>query len=40
MSIQEKIKQEEWAFYEVLRNPILFGEFYRNLDNPPYVDEF
>jgi len=40
MSIQEKIKDEEWALYEVLRNPILFGEFYRNLDIPPQVDTF
>jgi len=32
MAVQEKITQDEWYLYEILRHPILFGEFYRNID--------
>lgn len=32
MALQERISQDEWYLYEVLRHPILFGEFYRNID--------
>lgn len=32
MALQERISQDEWCLYEVLRNPVLFGEFYRNID--------
>lgn len=34
MAIQEKITDKEWYLYEILRHPVLFGEFYRNLDVP------
>ncbi len=39
MTVQEKITQEEWHLYEILRNPILFGEFYRNIDVLAYSHE-
>jgi hypothetical protein len=32
MALQEKITQDEWCLYEILKHPILFGEFYRNID--------
>lgn len=38
--IKEKISAEEFEIYEILRHPVLFGEFYRNLDMPPNLDEF
>jgi hypothetical protein len=40
MPIREKISDKEWMLYEVLRHPILFGEFYRNLDLPKGKDEW
>jgi hypothetical protein len=40
MTIKEKITQEEWELYEILRHPVLFGEFYRNLDAGPHDEEF
>lgn len=30
--IQEKIKDEDWQLYEIVRNPALFGEFFKNID--------
>jgi hypothetical protein len=40
MAIKEKIAQDEWYLYEIIKNPVLFGEFYRNLDIPPEMEEF
>lgn len=39
MALQERISQDEWYLYEILRHPILFGEFYRNIDTPAHVQE-
>jgi len=40
MSLAEKITDEEWCLYEVLRHPALFGEFYRNMDLPKNAEAF
>jgi len=40
MAITEKIKEDEWHLYEILRHPALFGEFYRNIDKPEQTEEF
>jgi len=40
VTISEKIKEDEWHLYEILRHPILFGEFYRNLDDPKEEFEY
>jgi hypothetical protein len=40
MTIKQKITKEEWCLYEIIRHPILFGEFYRNLDSPPQTEVF
>ena len=39
MAIREKISQEDLALYEIMRNPVLFGEFLYNLDRDPKYDE-
>jgi len=40
VSIREKVSEEEWHLYEIMRHPILFGEFFRNIDIPPGGEEF
>lgn len=40
MAIREKISKKEWAFYELMRHPILFGEYFRNIDIPKSGEEF
>ena len=37
MGLQEKITPEEWHLFEVLKHPVLFGEFYRNVDTLTYA---
>jgi len=37
--IIEKITKDDLELYEIIRHPILFGEFYRNLDIPTWSDE-
>ena len=37
MALQEKITLEEWHLYEILKHPVLFGEFYRNIDTLTYT---
>lgn len=34
MAIKEKISEQEWQLLEIIQHPVLFGEFYRNLDIP------
>lgn len=38
MPIVEKVGREDLALYEIIRHPILCGEFYRNLDEPEWSD--
>jgi hypothetical protein len=40
MPLVEKTSREELMLYEVIRHPILCGEFYRNLDIPDYEKPF
>jgi len=37
--IIEKVTKEDLELYEIIRHPILCGEFYRNLDIPEWIDE-
>lgn len=39
MALQEKVEREDLILYELLRNPILCGEFYRTLDIPADKEE-
>jgi hypothetical protein len=38
MGLQQKISQEDLVLYEVIKNPVLFGEFVYNLDIDPKLD--
>jgi hypothetical protein len=40
MAIQEKITQEDLALYEILRNPVLSGEFINNYDRGDWEESF
>jgi len=40
MALIEKITQEELIFYEIVRHPVLFGEFYRNIDKMEWEEPF
>ena len=40
MAIKEKITQEDLALYEILRNPVLCGEFIYNIDNRSFDETF
>lgn len=39
MALVEKVTHEDLILYEILRHPVLCGEFYRNLDLPEWSDE-
>lgn len=39
MSLTERIEREDLTLYEILRHPILCGEFNRNLEIPEYSDD-
>ena len=39
MALVEKITREDLILYEILRNPILCGEFYRDQDIPEWDTE-
>ena len=39
MAIEEKVEQEDLMLYEIIRHPVLFGEFYRNVDKPEWDDD-
>lgn len=40
MAIVEKISQEDLYLYEIIKNPVLFGEFLYNLDRLPREGKF
>lgn len=40
MALKEKTTREELILYEVLKNPVLFGEFINNVDKLPHEDVF
>ena len=40
MTIVEKVSQSDLALYEILRNPVLCGEFIHNFDNSEYDSEW
>lgn len=40
MTIVEKTSREDLILYELMRHPILSGEFYRNLDEPNWEENF
>lgn len=40
MGLTEKYTQEDLILYEVLKNPVLCGEFLNNLDKYPHEEEF
>lgn len=40
MAIVEKITQEDLILYEIIKHPVLFGEFYRNIDKTSWEEEF
>ncbi len=40
MALKEKISQDELMLYEVLKNPVLCGEFINNLDRIPQEERF
>ena len=39
MALTEKVTHEELMLYELVRHPVLCGEFYRNLDIPEWSDD-
>lgn len=39
MAISEKVTQDDLMLYELIRHPVLCGEFYRNLDIPEWSDD-
>ena len=39
MPLTEKISREDLELYEILRHPVLCGEFHRQLDIPDYSDD-
>jgi hypothetical protein len=40
MALIEKTSQDELYLFEILKNPVLFGEFYRNIDKVEWETEF
>jgi hypothetical protein len=40
MALKEKISQDELSLYEILKHPVLFGEFYRNIDKMSWEEPF
>jgi len=40
MALQEKITQQDLMLYEILRHPVLCGEFISNLDREDWEEEF
>lgn len=40
MALKEKITQEDLHLYEILKNPVLCGEFINNIDKLPHEEEF
>jgi hypothetical protein len=40
MSISEKVEQSDLILYEIIKNPVLFGEFVNNIDKLDFEDEF
>lgn len=40
MAIKEKISQDEWFLYELVRHPVLFGELLQNMDRLPHEEEW
>lgn len=40
MAILEKLSEDERMLYEIMRNPVLFGEFYRRMDQPDHEEPF
>lgn len=39
MPLAERVSQEDLALYEIIRHPVLCGEFYRNMEIPEFSDE-
>ncbi len=39
MAITEKVTREDLVLYEILRHPVMCGEFYRGLDIPEWSDD-
>jgi hypothetical protein len=39
MAVIEKVTQDDLILYEILKNPVLFGEFIYNLDSDPELDQ-
>jgi len=40
LAITEKLTQEDLILFEILRNPVLFGEFLHNFDSTEYDEEW
>lgn len=40
MALTEKFTQEDLELYEILKNPVLFGEFINNIDKLPHEEPF
>jgi hypothetical protein len=40
MALTEKITQEDLYLYEIVKNPVLFGEFINNIDKLPHEEGF
>lgn len=40
MALKEKITRDDLAFYEIMRHPVLCGEFIHNYDLPEYTEPF
>ena len=40
MAIKELVSQEDLVFYEIMKNPVLFGEFVYNMDRLDREEKF